>query len=697
MIRAGLTAALAFAFCASLIALACAPQPARPPASPYLMRANAATAVANLTATATAQTPAAEDAPTAVPAAPSAVPEPTAEAAAAPPSDEPPTPTQTIAPPPLAIPAAADTPVPTATHTPIPTHTPVPTPTPVPTATHTPVPTHTPTPAPTATHTPVPDDPPTPVPTPNLPEIIRGASPGVVQIITGSGTGSGFIIRADGLAVTNEHVVDGFDSVRVKTSDGGAYSARVLGVDARADLAVLDIDSSDEFRVLPLADSDGVALGETVIAMGFPLSDSLGESVTITRGVVSAKRRFDGVDHIQTDAAINPGNSGGPLLDGSGAVIGVSKSIIRLEGGRIIDGIGFAVAINEVKTRLPELSAGGSARSSAFPTPRAGGGATTFALPAGELPHDDDGLMESITALADARDFFISADFHAPYPAESGDWSVGFLFRVSESGDDFSYLAIESDGRWVHRARTAGADADIASGRVPNWRGDRDTVALTVVENRGWLFVNSEYVADLDASGAPGGGSLEIATGLFSGHEMDGATTRISDASAVSLERLSGPSSGSLTKDSPIIAGRSAGVDADFAYASADFIIPPGMGGWSAGLMFRERGGEDYLAFYISHTGLWSVNRATYSGDGWRTLADGVSPRIDAADPVRNRLEALFAGNVAIVYVNGEELGAADISAIPHSGDVSVAFGIYQDDERGTARYENFAVWGIGN
>ena len=707
MIRAGLKAALAFACCVSIIALACAPPPpARPPASPYLMRATAATAVANLTSTPTpSATATAAETPTPVPddtpAPPDStpLPEPTAAAIAVaePPGAPSPTPVPDAPEPPAAgVPAPDDTPTPAPTDTPVPTHTPAPT------ATHTPVPTHTPTPVPT--HTPAPTATPTPVPThtpvpdaraPTLPEIVSGARPGVVQIITPDSSGSGFIIQADGLTVTNAHVVAGFDNVTVRTSDGGRYDGRVLGADANADLALVDIDSSNEFHALALGDSDKVTLVETVVAMGYPLGDSLGDSVAITRGVVSAKRDFYGVAHIQTDAAINPGNSGGPLLDSTGAVVGVNKFIIRSEGGTIIDGIGFAVAINEVKSRLSALSAGGAALS-AFPTPApfVSGGAGTFALDAGELPHDDDDMMESITALADARDFFISADFHAPYSADAGDWSVGFLFRVSESGNDFSYLAVTDEGRYVHRARVAGEDSDIEKGQASNWRGDLNKLSLIVAGDRGWLFANSKYVADLDVSGARGGGSLEIATGLFSGHEMDGAATGISDASAVSLERLGGPLSGSLIKDSSRIVARSAGVDADFAYVSADFVIPPGMGGWSAGLMFRQRGEADYLAFHITNRGLWNVSRATYSGEGWRTLADGLA-RIDAADPVRNRIETLFIGGAAIVYVNGEELGAADISAIPHSGDVSAAFGIYANDERGTARYENFEVWGV--
>ena len=666
MIRTAPTSALALVFCVlPLIALACAPPPAppRPPSSPYLMRATAATAVANMTATALAETP------TAIP--DSQTPE-TSESETPPPAV-------------LAADSPPDAPAPTSTPAPPPTAPPTSTPTPTPTAS----PTSTPAPTASPTSTPAP----TPVPNaaPTLPDIISAAEPGVVQIFSALSAGSGFIISADGLAVTNAHVVRTDKTVTVRTTDGGRYDGRVLGADANADIAILRVESPRALAHLKLADSDGVRLGATVIAMGFPLGDALGDSVSITRGIVSAKRVYDNVDHIQTDAAINPGNSGGPLLNESGEVIGVNAANIRSdEVDRIIQGIGFAIAINEVKDRLSALS--GASQASA-----PSGGGETFALPSGELPHDDDGDIESITALSDVRDFFIGADFHAPYSADVGEWSVGFIFRASDDGGDFSYVAVTNDGRYFHKTRLGGTDDDIESGRASNWRADRNRLELTVAENRGWLFVNSEYAADLDVSGARGSGSLEIATGLFSGHEIGGEVTRISGAEATELERLRAPSSGSLIKDSRTIAARSAGVDTDFAYARADFVIPNQMSGWSAGLMFRERGGDDYLAFHVSHLGLWEVNRATYSGEGWQTLADGFSARIDAADPIRNRLETMFAGDVAIVYVNGEPLGSADISAIPHSGDVSVAFGIYQDDERGTARYENFEVWGMGN
>ena len=171
----------------------------------------------------------------------------------------------------------------------------------------------------------------------------------MVQIIAGNSAGSGFIVDEDGLAVTNEHVVRGFQTVTVRIAGGSSYTGKVLGVDVGADLALVEIAASRKFVPVALGDSDSLAVGEDVIAMGFPLEDMLAGSATITRGIVSAKRvSRAGVDLIQTDAAINPGNSGGPLFDRDGAVVGVNTSKVFEAGdGRAAEGIGLAVAVNE--------------------------------------------------------------------------------------------------------------------------------------------------------------------------------------------------------------------------------------------------------------------------------------------------------------------------------------------------------------
>jgi serine protease Do len=164
--------------------------------------------------------------------------------------------------------------------------------------------------------------------------------------------GSGFIVAADGIVLTNAHVVDGAKNVTVKLSDHREFKAKVLGADSSSDIAVLKIDARD-LPTVRLGDSDKLGVGDYVLAIGEPF----GLEETATAGIVSAKGRSlpgDGyVPFIQTDAAVNPGNSGGPLFDSTGAVVGINSQIFSNSGG--YQGVSFAIPINlavEIKDQI---------------------------------------------------------------------------------------------------------------------------------------------------------------------------------------------------------------------------------------------------------------------------------------------------------------------------------------------------------
>ena len=200
----------------------------------------------------------------------------------------------------------------------------------------------------------------TPAMTPTLSEVISNIQGAVVAIRTAAGTGSGFIIDADGTVLTNAHVVGTFHKATVAVQSPGpvdsiSITADVTGVSQDADLALLSLGSGRSYPHLEFGDSDLVMLGQDVIAIGFPLSDVLGKELTVTRGIVSSRRHIAGLDWLQTDAAVNPGNSGGPLLHFSGNVIGVTTLKIDLVLGQPVEGIGFALSINDVKEMLPSL------------------------------------------------------------------------------------------------------------------------------------------------------------------------------------------------------------------------------------------------------------------------------------------------------------------------------------------------------
>ncbi len=184
-----------------------------------------------------------------------------------------------------------------------------------------------------------------------------------------AGLGSGFIIRSDGVIVTNAHVVAGATKVSVMMRDGTTYSAKVLGQDETNDLAVVKIDASG-LPTAPLGDSDHLIIGEWAIAIGNPFGFVLGNSEpSVTTGVISATGRNliapgEGggvyVDMIQTDASINPGNSGGPLVDAAGEVIGVNSSIYTPTGSSV--GLGFAIPIDRAKRVAEDLIEHGAVR-----------------------------------------------------------------------------------------------------------------------------------------------------------------------------------------------------------------------------------------------------------------------------------------------------------------------------------------------
>jgi Do/DeqQ family serine protease len=171
--------------------------------------------------------------------------------------------------------------------------------------------------------------------------------------------GSGVIVKADGVVVTNNHVVQDSDEITVVLSDRREFEAKVLGTDERTDLAVLKIDAHD-LPTLTVGDSDGIEVGDIVLAIGNPF----GVGQTVTMGIVSALARTSvGVSNyqsfIQTDAAINPGNSGGALVDAQGRLVGINSSILSSGQGGGSIGIGFAIPSAMVRVVLASITSGG--------------------------------------------------------------------------------------------------------------------------------------------------------------------------------------------------------------------------------------------------------------------------------------------------------------------------------------------------
>ncbi|KUN80240.1 S1C family serine protease [Streptomyces griseoruber] len=232
--------------------------------------------------------------------------------------------------------------------------------------------------------------------------IAAAVSPSVVEInatlSNGSSTGSGVIITSDGEIITNNHVISGASSIKVTTSDGKSYTAKVVGTDSKKDLALIKLENASGLKAATLGNSDGVQVGDEVVAIGSPE----GLTGTVTSGIVSALNRdvtvstdesqqqqqqqggsggwpfefggqqFNGdtgtstttYKALQTDASLNPGNSGGALIDASGNIIGINSAMYSASSSSSSDagsvGLGFAIPINTVKSDLATLRAGGS-------------------------------------------------------------------------------------------------------------------------------------------------------------------------------------------------------------------------------------------------------------------------------------------------------------------------------------------------
>jgi serine protease Do len=167
--------------------------------------------------------------------------------------------------------------------------------------------------------------------------------------------GSGFIIDEDGFVVTNNHVIEDADQIKVKLKDEHEFDAKIVGRDPNTDIALLKIESAQNLPTIKLGDSDALKVGQWVVAIGSPF----GLEHTVTAGIVSAKGRVIGSgpydDFIQTDASINPGNSGGPLLNMNGEVVGINTAIVA--NGQ---GIGFAIPVNMARGIVNQLQAHGS-------------------------------------------------------------------------------------------------------------------------------------------------------------------------------------------------------------------------------------------------------------------------------------------------------------------------------------------------
>ena len=264
--------------------------------------------------------------------------------------------------------------------------------------------------------------------------------------------GSGFIIDKEGYILTNNHVVEKAEEIKVKLSDQQKeYDAKIIGTDPRTDLALIKIKGAGDFPAVHIGDSDTLEVGEWVVAIGNPF----GLEQTVTTGIISAKGRVIGAgpydDFLQTDASINPGNSGGPLFNLKGEVVGINTAIVA--GGQ---GIGFAIPVNMAKRLLPQLKKG----------------RVTYGY-LGVLPQDVTPELADSFGLKDTTGVLIG-DVISGEPAEKGGMKKGDV-------------VLEFNGKTVdnaHHFRKMVGDTPVGTkAKITVWRDKRrKTLTVTVGE-----------------------------------------------------------------------------------------------------------------------------------------------------------------------------------------------------------------------
>ena len=522
----------------------------------------------------------------------------------------------------------------------------------------------------------------------------------MVRIQTSSGSGSGVIFETQGrtgYVVTNHHVVEGEVQVSVIVNDSNTYRGSVLGTDSVRDLAVVSI-CCGSFQTLPFGNAANLQPGDEVVAIGYALG--LPGEATVTRGIVSAVR-YDSAyrsDVIQTDAAINPGNSGGPILSVSGEILGINTfRYDESQSGRPTEGLGFAISGTTVQQQIPTLRAGPPAptptrRPTGTPTP---GQTSDFGPTSGELRHDpSDGFIKTEYAGVSIDDMMVEATFVNPYSAASNKWDYGFSLRDTAP---FIQVVVTSDQRWylAWRETPAANNQQVGGGTIPTFdtsAGGRNHLRVVAIKERGWLFVNGEFVSALDLSDVTGAGDVAVITGAFEGGEVADAVTRFENFQGERLSRRYGPASGRLQKEPGfVVAEHDSGVRTRDLVTEAEFVNPQGSD-WYYGFAIRRSEFNRREFIGLTDTAWWFHQASDFGNEEYPVVANGYLSDAGINLLSKNHLLVIAIEGASWFFVNDRLVAKLDLGHNQTSGGIS-AMGGFFNSHTGESSFENFNVW----
>jgi len=531
-----------------------------------------------------------------------------------------------------------------------------------------------------------------------LRDVVERVRPSVVRIEAGGGSGSGVIFETAGQAgaqtayvITNQHVVEGSSRVNVIVNDSANFSGIVLGADSVRDLAVVSI-CCGSFNVLPFGDASELRPGDEVVAIGYSLG--LPGEATVTRGIVSAVRYVSEYRSrvIQTDAAINPGNSGGPMLSIMGEIVGINTFKISETS---VEGLGFAISEETVQEHIPILQvAPPSPTSTPIPTQTG-----AFGPIDGELRHDpSDGFIKTEYANVSIANTTVEATFVNPYSAASNDWDYGFIIRDNRYGSeaDFIRIVVTSGRRWnLAWWDESGADYQrLGGGTLQNFNiasGGRNHVRVVAIDERGWLFVNGDFVSALDLSDITEAGDVAILTGAFEGDEVAGAVTRYENFKGSQLDHRYGPADGQLEYQEGFISAHDSGIQARDLVAEAAFTNPSGRD-WDYGFLIRNSDSGRLEVIGLTGEAWWFHDTRVVEDDQYTEVDSGWLSSAGASLLSRNRLLVIAIEETGWFFVNDRLVAKLDLGHNLDSGAVSVVGGFF-NNHTGEPSFENFNVW----
>jgi hypothetical protein len=488
------------------------------------------------------------------------------------------------------------------------------------------------------------------------------------------------------LVLTNQHVIDGAQTIVVIASDSVAFEGVLRGEDVERDLAIVEFCCDFKTRAVLFGHSESVNVGEIVFALGYALG--LPGEATVTQGIVSATRS-DGDLRIliQTDAPINSGNSGGPLFNREGLVIGINTLVIRDAGGAAaVEGFGFAVSEATITDVL------GTLRGSGFVT----GGTTSSGYQplatSGVLVHDRSvEISNTLLVEEELTAGLVEVSFENPYRPENGSWSYGFLIWDAISNTMRAFM-VTSQRAWHHYEAVDADDEaweELDSGLASSVTSDVSSsnfLRLMILGRTWFLFANGVHLATLDLGGLTAPYYVELIHNFFQGDGINGYVTPYSGLHYEEWDQIEADVDGSIERKEGFIGVSDAlGRPANF-YVESTFTNPVSdtNDSWSYGMLYRHSGFEEAYVTMVRSDGEYyhiRLRGEDFSRQGQINKSVRSQAGFDTSDGAINKVAVVATEGFAWLLVNDVVVERLGVAANVNAGTLRLVAGYFTNDQ----------------